>query len=514
MKFMTKVKCGHRLYRVEPRYFSSEVNKDVRVRFAPSPTGHLHLGGYRTALYNGMFARVTGGKFILRIEDTDQNRVVEGAEERLESVLTWAGIQPDESPLRGGEYGPYRQSDRLEIYNKYVQQLLDTGHAYRCFCSERRLDLLRKEAARSRTVNKYDRKCLPLSKEEVEEKLHTNLPHTIRFKLTPHPHPFTDLVYGEVTHDVFQFEGDPIIVKSDGYPTYHLANVIDDHLMAITHVLRGVEWQVSTPKHLLMYKAFGWEAPSFAHLPLVMNKDGSKLSKRQNDLHLDTLRKQGFMPESIANFMSLVGGGFDKEYSLDKVYSLDHLGSVFKLTKVHTQSGRIEMERLDMINRLFLKEKLNDDKKKVELIRNCRDIIIKASEELNFKIENVDNKTIEKNLRWAEDRINKVTEIVNKEFLFLWVSPSSYSIPISLTNSLIDKVIDLMVNLEEGDSKSLPKYLKKVCQSEKDLKFSQMMKELRVLITGCEEGPPIVELVEVLGTQTVISRLENYQNIH
>lgn len=498
---------------MQPRYFSSEVQKDVRVRFAPSPTGHLHLGGYRTALYNSMFARVTGGKFILRIEDTDQSRKVEGAEEELESVLTWAGIQPDESPLIGGEYGPYRQSDRLHIYNKYVQQLIDTGHAYHCFCSERRLDLLRKEAARSRQVNKYDRKCLALSKEELDEKLHANQPHTIRFKLSPHPHHFKDLVYGEVTHDVFQFEGDPIIVKSDGFPTYHLANVIDDHLMSITHVLRGVEWQVSTPKHLMMYNALGWDPPLFAHLPLVLNRDGSKLSKRQNDLHLDTLRTQTFMPESVANFMSLVGGGFDKEYSLDKVYSFNQLSSLFNLSKVHTHSCRIEMERLDMINRLFLKEKLNDDKYKLEIIRECREIILKASEELNFKIDNVDDKTIEKYLRWSEDRINKLTDIVSKEFLFLWVSPSIYAIPIYLSESVISKVISMMVELKEEDSKSLTKYLKKVCQSEKGLKFSQMMKELRVLITGCEEGPPIVELVEVLGIQTVVSRLQNYQDI-
>jgi len=484
-------------------------NNQVRVRFAPSPTGHLHLGGFRTALYNYLFAKSLNGKFILRIEDTDQSRLVSGAAEQLEKVLNWTGIFPDESPLIGGDHGPYYQSHRLGIYSKYASDLLDKGLAYRCFCSEKRLDLLKREASRTRQPNKYDRKCLHLSPSEIEEKLSQKVPHTLRFLLTPELQPFDDLIYGPFSHDVFEAEGDPIIVKSDQYPTYHFANVVDDHLMKITHVLRGVEWQCSTPKHLLIYKAFGWKPPVFGHLPLIMNKDGTKLSKRQGHLHINTLRRDGFYPDSVMNFVTLVGGGFEeRDYSLDHVYRMDELIDKFNISKVHTASCKIEMDRLDIINRVVIKEKLDCDETKSEIITLCREVITEKVKSLGLLIDEVDDKTIEKYLVWGKDRINNLVDIVGDDLMFLWIMPLKGDIEISLKNSTIEKVI---VNIQENEKFDKPwmKSLKALSKDDK-IKFPEMMKDLRVVITGKSDGPPILELVHILGPETVIKRLLNY----
>lgn len=276
---------------------ASSSSELVRVRFAPSPTGHLHLGGFRTALYNYLWAKSHGhdrGRFILRIEDTDQTRLVPGAAEKLERILEWTGLVPDESPLKGGDFGPYVQSQRLHLYSEAVERMLESGHAYRCFCTERRLELMKRESTRLRVNHKYDRRCLTLSESEIQEKLSQGIPHTVRLKIRPFPESFSDLIYGDVSFNVFELEGDPIILKSDGFPTYHLANVVDDHWMNITHVLRGVEWQISTPKHILLYEALGWNPPKFAHLPLIVNSDGTKMSKRQNDIQVEHYKDQGY----------------------------------------------------------------------------------------------------------------------------------------------------------------------------------------------------------------------------
>ncbi|PNF34521.1 hypothetical protein B7P43_G10725 [Cryptotermes secundus] len=227
--------------------------REVRVRFAPSPTGHLHLGGLRTAFYNYLFAKSHGGKFILRIEDTDQSRIVPDAVDKFENDLEWVGIVPDESPSVGGPYGPYKQSERLSLYRNQVKSILEKGEGYYCFCTDRRLDLLRREALRARQVPRYDNRCRHLSEEEVKERLDRGDNYCIRFKLMSDEEAFEDLVYGRISYNVALNEGDPVIIKSDGYPTYHFANVVDDHFMKISHVLRGVEWQISTSKHILLY---------------------------------------------------------------------------------------------------------------------------------------------------------------------------------------------------------------------------------------------------------------------
>ena len=264
------------------------ISEKPRVRFAPSPTGYLHVGGLRTALYNYLFAKNKNGKFILRIEDTDRNRFVEGAVENLITALKWCGLEYDEGPDIGGHFGPYMQSQRLELYHKHTQNLITEGKAYFCFCTPERLDDLRKEQQRQKLPQaKYDKHCLHLNKDEIENNLTNNLSHVIRLNVEPGQKIiFDDIVRGKVEFDSSNVD-DQVLIKSDGYPTYHLANVVDDHLMQISHVIRGEEWLSSTPKHILLYDFFDWEKPIFAHLPLLLNPDRSKLSKRQGDVAVE-----------------------------------------------------------------------------------------------------------------------------------------------------------------------------------------------------------------------------------
>ena len=479
----------------------------VRVRFAPSPTGHLHLGGLRTALYNYLFAKSRGGQFILRIEDTDQSRLVQGSANQLEEILTWMGMIPDESPLRGGDLGPYHQSERRGLYTQYAQLLLDRGLAYRCFCTERRLELLKKEAARTKQPNKYDRKCYHLHPDEVEEKLEAGVPHTVRFLLSPELRKFDDLVYGEFSHDVFAAEGDPVIIKSDGFPTYHFANVVDDHLMGVTHVLRGVEWQVSTPKHLLLYSAFGWDPPEFGHLPLIMNQDGTKLSKRQGDLHLETLRKAGYFPESVLNFVTLVGGGFsEKENDLDRIYSLDQMSQLFNISRINTHNCKIDLPKLELLNRTLMRRKLLDEKQRPQVVQECQNLIKSKMNELNLTTDNIDSGSVLKYLLWAQDRITKPGDIISEELLFLWHLPNKSLISITISSDLIQDVILLITR---HNDQVLMKHLKLFCKDQL-IKFPDLMKNLRLLITGRADGPPVLELIQILGRDKVVERLKHF----
>eukprot|EP00088_Acartia_fossae_P037005 TRINITY_DN3819_c0_g1_i2.p1 TRINITY_DN3819_c0_g1~~TRINITY_DN3819_c0_g1_i2.p1 ORF type:complete len:526 (+),score=53.93 TRINITY_DN3819_c0_g1_i2:39-1616(+) len=480
------------------------VETPVRVRFAPSPTGELHLGGFRTALYNYLFAKKHGGKFILRIEDTDQNRLVPGAALQLENILDWLRIPPDESPTKGGDFGPYVQSERLNLYKQVVDQMIREGQAYRCFCTEKRLEILRKESAKMRTPNIYDRRCLHLSEAEIAEKLEAGVKHTVRFKLSPLPEGYQDLIYGEVRHDVFALEGDPIIMKSDGYPTYHLANIVDDHYMNISHVLRGAEWQASTPKHVLMYRAMGWTPPQFAHLPLMSNADGSKLSKRQQDLHIRHLREKGYSQEAILNFVTLVGGGFEnKEYSLRSIFSIGELLQMFELSKISHASGRIEMERLDDLNNSFIRQRFNNNKD--AFLQECKDLLISNTKDLPGDIDLDTN--FEGKIEWLLQRITTVGQLTNPEFMFLWNLDTVESMDeLNCEKEILSQVIDL---LEQADDfKQFQAALKKFCKSN-NLKAPRVLKDLRVLITGKSEGPPIGEIYDLMGRENFSSMIKN-----
>ncbi len=337
----------------------------VRVRFAPSPTGMLHVGSLRSGLYNYLFARHTGGRCILRIEDTDQTRYVEGAEQNILEMFSWAGIEFDEGPHIGGAYGPYRQSERTEIYRQHAQILLDRGTAYYAFDTAEDLDRMRERQQKAGVAPKYDRSSMrnqfTLGEEETRRLLDSGADYVIRL--------FVPLVGETRTSDIVRGESvfsnrtidDQVLLKSDGFPTYHLANIVDDHLMEITHVIRGEEWLPSLPKHVILYDAFGWEKPQFAHLPLLLSTERKKLSKRDGDVAVSDYRDKGYLPEALVNFVALLGWNptADRE-----IFTMEEMISMFDLEKVNKAGAIFDVSKLNWMNGMYLRqlpvEKLTD----------------------------------------------------------------------------------------------------------------------------------------------------------
>ncbi|KAH9216884.1 hypothetical protein DL95DRAFT_387050 [Leptodontidium sp. 2 PMI_412] len=334
----------------------------ARTRFAPSPTGYLHLGSLRTALFNYLVAKATGGQFLLRIEDTDQKRTIPDAEARLFEDLEWAGIEWDEGPKIGGPFGPYKQSQRTAIYREHAEKLLESGHAYRCFCTPDRLYSLAQHRAKLGLPPDYDRTCTHVHKEESDDRASKGESHVIRLKV-PDKYPvYNDLVYGLVRQrgastiiprsqgkglGTFGSFDDPILLKSDGFPTYHLANVVDDHLMEITHVIRGSEWMSSTPKHLAMYEAFGWKPPAFAHVGLLLDRNRQKLSKRTGSKDISTYRELGIFPETLTNFVALLGWSHNEAMDVMDMKTLIRNASM-KYTRGDSVVG---VEKLDFLQK-------------------------------------------------------------------------------------------------------------------------------------------------------------------
>ncbi len=318
----------------------------VRVRFAPSPTGYVHLGSLRTALYCYLFARHHGGVNILRIEDTDRTRYVEGAIENLLRTMEWAGITFDEGPITGGAFAPYVQSERTELYRKHADELIALGKAYPCFCTPERLDQVRKAQQAASIPPMYDRLCRNLTKEEADKRIASGEAHVVRMRVPiGEVVRFHDMIRGDVEFDSKTID-DQVLLKSDGFPTYHLANIVDDHWMQITHVIRAEEWLSSTPKHVLLYDAFGWEAPKFAHLPLLLNADRSKLSKRQGDVAVEDYREKGYLPEALINFLALMGWN---PSATEEIFSIHELIRQFDLERVNKAGAIFESReaRLD-----------------------------------------------------------------------------------------------------------------------------------------------------------------------
>ncbi len=323
----------------------------VRVRIAPSPTGDPHVGTAYMALFNQIFARHHQGQFILRIEDTDRVRSRPEYELSIYSALRWCGIEWDEGPDVGGPYGPYRQSERFEIYQEYARSLLESGKAYKCFCTAEELDEMRELAAKQGGRQGYDRRCRHLTCSEVAEKEKAGLPYVIRLKIpTSGECVYEDAIKGRIVFPWADVD-DQVLLKSDGFPTYHLANVVDDHLMHITHVIRGDEWMSSTPKHIYLYEAFGWKAPVFMHMPLLLGKDGKKLSKRKNPTSIFFYRDSGYLPEAFLNFLTLMG------YSMTgdrEIYALDEIVKEFDYRRIGVSGAVFDVAKLDWINQQYL----------------------------------------------------------------------------------------------------------------------------------------------------------------
>ena len=326
----------------------------TRLRLAPSPTGFLHLGNLRTALFGYLLAKSMGGQYILRIEDTDQKREVEGAIDSLINILSWVGISFDEGPNLGGKFGPYIQSQRLDIYKKHTDELLAKGGAYRCFCSAERLTKMREEQAAAHQAPRYDRACRNLSREEVEARVANNEPFVIRQAMPLEGSvKVHDELRGEIIWQAADLE-DHVLIKSDGVPTYQFASVVDDRLMKISHVTRGEEWLPSFPKNILLYQAFGWELPKFIHLPLILNKGGGKLSKRQGDVFVEDYKAKGYLPEALINFCALLGWHpkSDKE-----IFSLQELEKEFNIEGLGVSPAIFDQDKLDYLNGYYIRQK-------------------------------------------------------------------------------------------------------------------------------------------------------------
>ncbi len=331
---------------------STNIDKEVRVRAAPSPTGRVHVGNLRTFFYNYLFSKKHGGSYVLRIEDTDQTRKVDKGMEGIVEALKLYGITFDEGPGMGGDHGPYIQSKRLDLYKKYAEELVDKGAAYYCFCSSDRLEKLREEQLESGLKPKYDRKCRELDIEEARQRIEDGESYVIRLKVPLKGETFfDDIIYGRITTQNKEI-GDQILLKSDGFPTYHLAVVVDDHLMEISHIMRASEWMPSTPKHIIMYDAFGWEPPKYAHVPMILNPDGpGKLSKRKGALPAIAYLRKGYLQEAVLNYFSLVGWAPSPDKAKeDEIYTVDELIELFDINRIHKAGGRYNPEKLEAIN--------------------------------------------------------------------------------------------------------------------------------------------------------------------
>ncbi|RMF58414.1 MAG: glutamate--tRNA ligase [Calditrichaeota bacterium] len=470
------------------------MSKQVRTRFAPSPTGYLHVGGLRTALFNYLYARHHGGSFVLRIEDTDQTRYVEGATEQLIESLKWAGLSYDEGPDVGGDYGPYVQSQRLGIYREHAEKLLASGDAYYCFCTPEELEAMRERQISRGEQPMYDGTCRSLTTEEVQKKLDEGIPHVIRLKMPREGETVVeDVIRGTVR---FQNElvDDQILIKSDGFPTYHLANVVDDHLMEITHVIRGEEWLQSVPKHLQLYKAFGWEPPVMAHIPLLLNPDRSKLSKRQGDVSVEDYREKGYLPQALVNFVALLGWnpGTDEEF-----FTLEELVQQFSLERVHKAGAVFDINKLNWMNGHYIRQ-LSED----ELVSFLTPFLEKAGADVSDaektrKIILAVYKKIERGIDVydaASIFYKETLEVVEKEAVEILTQETTCTV---LRNFL--QKLDTVDTLSMDNFKELMKTV----QQETGIKGPALWKPMRVALTGMVSGPELPAVIEIFGKEKV-----------
>lgn len=475
----------------------------VRVRFAPSPTGYLHVGGMRTALYNYLFAKHNNGKIILRIEDTDRTRLVEHATENLISSLRWAGIEFDESPQYGGDYGPYVQSDRFALYTKYANQLIENGKAYYAFDTPKELDEMRQRLQKAKKDPRYDRdnmkNSLTLGMEKAQELVDEGAENVIRLKV-PHDQTvvFNDIIRGEVKVHGSEID-DQILLKSDGFPTYHLANVVDDHLMEISHVIRGEEWLPSTPKHVLLYQAFDWDMPEFAHLPLLLNKDKSKLSKRHGSVAVEDFKKK-YLKAAFVNFVALLGWNPTADREL---YTMDELIDMFELSKVNKGGAVFDTKKLDWMNAQYLRKKPID-----ELVEDARDVVEKAG------FEDVSKDYLKRVVELFIERIsfiNELPEIAD----YMFQPPKEYDQKYLKkhwkkdTEFIVRKLVDYIAKIEDFTHDTLYEGTKKWCE-DNDLKLKVVIHPLRLMITGKSFGAGMFETMEVLGKEECLSRINTF----
>jgi glutamyl-tRNA synthetase len=472
----------------------------VRVRFAPSPTGDLHIGSVRTNLYNYLFARQRDGKLILRIEDTDQDRLVPGAIDSIYDGLHWLGIAWHEGPQEGGPHAPYVQSERLPLYQKHAEELIDKGAAYYCFCSKERLAALRADQEAKHELTRYDRLCRGIAPEEAATRAKTE-PHVVRLKVPDEGTlSIEDLVHGQIAWDASTIE-DQVLLKSDGFPTYHLAVVVDDHVMEITHIMRGEEWIASVPKHLLIYRAFGWDVPPMAHFPAVLGPDGKKLSKRHGSTAVSQFRDDGYLPEALINYLALIGWSPGTE---EEVFSMEDLVRVWKIEQVQSAGGKWDKERLDYFNGVWIR-KLSVD----ELVRRLdpfvptewdRDVLRRIAPHIQERMKTL--KEAKEQIRFLfsddigyerallvpkkKDRIETMEALARARAILQTLEP--------FTAALIRAALETLAD--------------QLGWTKKDL-----AEPIRMAITGRKIGPPLYESLELLGKEKSLKRVEKAQEL-
>jgi len=479
-------------------------NQSVRVRFAPSPTGYPHVGNIRTALFNWLFARHNGGKFIVRIEDTDVARKVKGALASILDSLRWLGLDWDEGPEVGGDYGPYFQSERRDSYQSYAQQLLDNDYAYKCYCTSERLGQMRAEMVRRKeSMRSYDRYCRNLSeKEQVLHRLADD-PYVIRFMIPLEGQTtFHDLIRGDISFDNSELD-DIVLLKSDGYPTYHLANIVDDYLMRISHVMRADEWLSSTPRHVLLYQSFGWEPPLFAHLPMILGPDKSKLSKRHGATSVTELREQGYLPEVVLNFLALLGWSLDDK---TEIFSREELVHHFSIERISKTGAIFNHEKLHWMNGAYLRELSHE-----ELLQKIMPILeSELPKEVNRPIS---EEYVSQIVPLIQERINTLAEAATyADFFFLDELEYDASLLIGkkmtaeATLKALRAAQEKLSIIESFAHDSLEGTLRQLAE-ELGLKAGQLFSPLRAATTGRTAAPPLFETMAVLGKERCLKRI-------
>ena len=487
----------------------ASTDDSVRVRFAPSPTGRLHIGGLRTALYNYLFARKHDGDFVLRIEDTDRSRYVADAEEDIESALEWTNLHYDEGPEKGGDHVPYRQSERGDLYQKYAQKLIDAGAAYYAFDTEEELATMREEggehgsAAYDPTTRQDMRNSLTMAPDEVQEKIENGDEYVVRLKVPRRQTiRFEDEVRGTVTFESDELD-DQVLLKSDGMPTYHLANIVDDHLMEISHVIRGEEWLSSTPKHVLMYEALGWEPPTFAHLPLIMSPEGGKLSKRDANrlgipVYVQDYKKAGYEPEGLVNFLALLGWnpGTDEE-----LFSLEGMVEAFSLDRVGASGVQFDLDKLRWVNEHYVRDLSLD-----ELVERVRPVAEAEGYE-------VSDERLREICSLVQERVQVASEVVTNNRYF-FEDPDEYEEAgvekrwneesADLLGTYADRLED--VDEDAFDTDTVETVLRDLAD-EKDVGAGAIIHPARLAVSGRSYGPGVFSLLAAAGKQACLRRM-------
>jgi glutamyl-tRNA synthetase len=495
------------------------MKKRVRTRIAPSPTGDPHVGTAYIALFNLAFAKKNGGDFFLRIEDTDQTRSTKESEQQIFDTLRWLGLDYDEGPDIGGDYGPYRQSERFHIYGEYARKLVETGHAYYCFCTKDRLDKLRERQKAMKQAPGYDGHCRALSAEEIQAKLDAEVPYVIRLKMPYDGETvIRDVLRGEVKFENNKID-DQILLKADGFPTYHLANVVDDYLMGVTHVIRAEEWIASTPKHIQLYRAFGWDEPEFIHMPLLRNSDKTKISKRKNPVSLNYYREEGYLKESMINFLGLMG------YSIGdtrEVFTLKEFIETFDITKVSLGGPVFDLQKLGWLNNMYMRQKDIAELTKMSVPYYVEAGFLKSEDLSEDEFE-----SLKKVVEIAREPAVTLRDLPRQSEIFF---KDEFELPVAtedmnkkdrksverIFSAIEDEVGKKAIKLFKNKIEALSE---KITEDEAKETLNSVMEEigegpgkvlmpLRVVVTGQARGADLYNVISVIGRDRTLKRIK------